>query len=228
MSSTLLITGATRGIGRGLANAAVRAGHTVIGCGRDRTRLEELARTHGAPHRFDAIDVTDDAAVEAWAKSLTEEGNVPDLIFNNAALINQRLPLWEVPAEEFDALIDVNIKGVAAVIRHFCPPMIERGSGVIVNLSSGWGRSTSPNVAPYCASKFAIEGLSSALAAELPAGLASVALSPGVVHTEMLQVAFGKREAASAVDPAAWGEDALAYLLSLGPRENGQSLTFAR
>ncbi len=228
MKKTLLITGATRGIGRGLADAAVRAGHTVLGCGRDGQRIEELERQHGAPHHFNVVDVTDDAAVGAWSKGLIARGLVPDLIFNNAALINERVPLWEVPAAEFDTLIDVNVKGVAAIVRHFAPAMIERGSGVFVNLSSGWGRSTSPNVAPYCASKFAIEGLSSALADELPAGLASIALSPGVVHTEMLQVAFGKQEAATAVDPAAWGEAALPYLLGLGPKENGQSLTFAR
>ena len=78
-----------------------------------------------------------------------------------------------------------NIKGVASVIRYFTPAMIDRGTGVIVNFSSGWGRSTSPEVAPYCATKWAIEGLTGALSQELPAGLAAVALNPGVIDTDM-------------------------------------------
>jgi NAD(P)-dependent dehydrogenase (short-subunit alcohol dehydrogenase family) len=76
-------------------------------------------------------------------------------------------------------VVSVNIVGVANVIRAFAPAMIERGSGVIVNLSSGWGRSVSPEVAPYCATKWAIEGMTKALAEELPKGMAAVPLNPG-------------------------------------------------
>lgn len=228
MSRTLLITGVTRGIGRGLAEAAVAAGHTVLGCGRDRAMLRGLSSRFGAPHRFDAVDVAVDGEVAAWAARLGAAGPVPDLVFNNAALINRPAPLWEVPADEFDALIDVNVKGVAAVLRHFLPPMIAAGRGVVVNLSSGWGRGTSPEMAPYCASKFAVEALTASLAEELPPGLAAVAVSPGVVHTEMLRVAFGAAGAAQAVDPTAWGEHALDELLALGPRDNGTSITISR
>jgi len=88
--------------------------------------------------------------------------------------MNTPAPLWQVPAREFNQLMDVNIKGVVNVIRHFVPAMVARKSGVIVNLSSGWGRSTAPEVAPYCASKYAMEGLTKALAQELPAGMAAV------------------------------------------------------
>ena len=228
MTRTLLITGVTRGIGSGLAEAAIEAGHTVVGCGRDRSRVDALAATYGGPHHFTAVDVADDGAVAAWAESVLAADLVPDLVFNNAAWINRPAPMWQVPVEEFDGLIDVNIKGVASVVRHFAPPMIERGRGVFVQLSSGWGRGTSPDVGPYCTSKFAMEGFSSALADDLPPGLASVALSPGVVHTEMLSVAFGAREAANAIEPDAWGRAALKFLLELGPKDNGKSLTFAK
>ena len=68
--------------------------------------------------------------------------------------------------------------------------MVKRGSGVIVNLSSGWGRITSPEVAPYCATKYAIEGLTLALAQELPEGMAAVPLNPGVIDTDMLRQAW--------------------------------------
>ena len=97
--------------------------------------------------------------MKAWAGRFLAASAHPDLLINNAALINRNAPLWQVPAEEFDRLIDVNIKGVANVLRHVVPAMIARQSGVIVNLSSYWGRSVSPQVAPYCASKWAIEGL---------------------------------------------------------------------
>ena len=129
-----------------------------------------------------------------------------------------------MPAEEFDAVIDINIKGVANVTRHFAPEMIRRNHGVIVNLSSGWGRSASPEVAPYCATKWAMEGLSKAMAEELPSGMACVPLSPGVVNTEMLQSCFGAG-AASARKPDTFAKAAAPFLLGLGPKDNGQSLT---
>jgi len=228
---TLLITGATRGIGGALAAAAIAAGHTVHGCGRDRARLADFAEEHGPPHSFEAVDVAVDAEVAAWAARLRERGVVPDLIFNNAAVIADLAPLWLVPAARFNAVIDVNVKGVAAVIRHFLPAMLERGRGVVVNLSSGWGRSVSPEVAAYCTSKYAVEGLTAALAEDLAAGghsVAAVALSPGVVDTDMLRTAFGVEESARSVSPEVWAKAALPFLLALGPKENGRSLTFER
>mgnify|MGYP003338844544 CR=1 FL=1 len=83
------------------------------------------------------------------------------------AVMNRLAPLWEQDDREFTRLVDANIRGVQNVIRHFVPAMVKRAKGVIVNLSSGWGRSVSPEVAPYCMSKWAIEGLTQALAEEI-------------------------------------------------------------
>ena len=221
---TVLITGATRGLGRAMTARFVEAGHTVVGCGRGAEAIAELQKTCGEPHRFAAVDVADDAAVRAWAADVLAEVGPPDLLLNNAALVNRNAPLWQVAAEEFSRVIDVNIKGVANVIRHFVPAMIERGSGVIVNFSSGWGRSTSPEVAPYCATKYAIEGLTLALADELPRGMAAIPLNPGVIDTEMLRSCFGN-SAGAYPDAERWSRSAVPYLLRLGPRDNGQSLT---
>ena len=113
--------------------------------------------------------------------------------------------LWEISAREFSQVIDVNVKGIANVIRHFVPEMIKRKRGVIVNFSSGWGRSADAEVAPYCASKWAIEGLTQALAQELPSGLAVVALNPGIINTEMLQSCFGG-SASGYLSPAEWAK----------------------
>jgi len=168
--------------------------------------------------------VTRDDEVAAWAKNVVASPGAPDLLLNNAALINRNAPLWKVPAKEFSDVIDVNIKGVTNVIRHFAPAMIQRGSGVIVNFSSGWGRSTDAEVAPYCATKWAIEGLTQSLAQELPSGLAAVALNPGIIDTDMLRSTFGG-SASSYPSPRQWAERAVPFLLQISARENGQPLT---
>ena len=95
---------------------------------------------------------------------------------------------------------------------------------MIVNLSSGWGRSTSPQVAPYCASKYAVEGLTLALAQELPAGMAAVPLNPGVIDTDMLRQAWAD-DAGGYPKAEAWAKRAAPFLLGLGPKDNGRSLT---
>jgi NAD(P)-dependent dehydrogenase (short-subunit alcohol dehydrogenase family) len=202
----------------------IEAGHTVIGCGRSEAGVAELTSRFGEPHRFDCLDVTADPAVAAWAQSVVAQYGAPDLLLNNAAMINRNAELWTIEAAEFDAVIDINIKGVANVLRHFLPSMIEQSQGVIVNFSSGWGRSTSAEVAPYCATKWAIEGLTQALADELPQGMAAIPLNPGVINTDMLQSCFG-----SAADhhPSAsdWSEYAAPFILSLSAKHNGQPLS---
>jgi NAD(P)-dependent dehydrogenase (short-subunit alcohol dehydrogenase family) len=224
-SRRVLITGVSRGLGRAMAEEFIRLGHAVVGCARSAAAVEALRDRHGGVHRWDAVDVSDDSQVRDWARALLVDG-APDLLLNNAALINRNAPLWDVTADEFDRVIDVNIKGVANVIRHFVPAMVERRTGVIVNFSSGWGRSTSPEVAPYCATKWAIEGLTKALADELPRGMAAVPLNPGVIHTDMLQSCFGE-SARSYPLPDQWAKQAVPYLIGLGPQDNGRSLSVA-
>lgn len=219
----IVVTGVSRGLGRAVSERLARDGHTVLGCCRSPDAAKQLGQQFPAPCRFDSVDVSDHEQVADWAESLLQDGP-PDLLLNNAAVINENRCLWEVPHEEFDRLVDINIKGVFYVLRQFVPAMIERGSGVIVNFSSGWGRSTSPEVAPYCGSKWAIEGLTRALAQELPSGLAAVPLNPGVIHTEMLESCFGAG-AASYRSAEQWAETAAPFLLGLGPDDNGEPLT---
>jgi len=220
----VVITGVTRGCGRAMVDEFVRLGHTVVGCGRSTERIGALTDLFPAPHDFRAVNVASDAEVQAWAAGVLKSHGVPDLLVNNAALINRNARLWEIPADEFSAVADVNLKGVANVIRHFTPAMVARARGVIVNFSSGWGRSTDAGVAPYCATKWAIEGLTQALAQELPQGMAAIPLNPGIIHTEMLQRCFGG-SAADYPTPAVWAKRAVPFLLKLGPTENGQPLT---
>lgn len=221
----IVITGVSRGLGRALAEWLASAGHAVHGCARQAAALRELSASWGEPHSFAAVDVADDAAVAAWARDVHARlGGPCDLLINNAALMNRPAPLWEQGAAEFDALIEVNVSGVANVIRHFAPPMVAAGRGVIVNLSSGWGRSVSANVAPYCGSKWAIEGLTRALAEELPQGMAAIPLNPGVIDTDMLRSAWGD-DAEQYKKPDQWVRRAGPRILSFSAQDNGQSLT---
>ena len=224
MSDVILITGATRGLGRAMTEEFVRLGHTVIGCGRSGKDVAQLGMQWGPPNDFAAVNVADDAEVAAWARRILSSHGPPDLLLNNAAIINRNAKLWEVPAAEFSRVIDVNIKGVTNVIRHFVPAMAKRRRGVIVNLSSGWGRSADAEVAPYCATKWAIEGLTQALAQELPSGMAAVPLNPGIIATDMLQSCFGD-SASGYPSPQTWAKKAVPFLLKISSSDNGRPLT---
>jgi NAD(P)-dependent dehydrogenase (short-subunit alcohol dehydrogenase family) len=222
-AKTVLITGVTRGLGRAMVGEFAKLGHTVLGCGRSKKLIDQLRRSFPSPHDFYMVDVASDEEVKSWASVLLISHGSPDLILNNAAVINRNARLWEVSAREFSQVIDVNIKGPVNVVRHFLPEMIKRKRGVIVNFSSGWGRSTEAEVAPYCATKWAIEGLTQAFAQELPSGMAAVAFNPGIINTQMLQSCFGK-SAASYPSAEDWARTAVPFLLSIGAAENGKHL----
>ncbi|MCL4111605.1 UNVERIFIED_CONTAM: hypothetical protein GTU68_033545 [Idotea baltica] len=198
--------------------------HTVVGCGRSVEAVAELNEQFASVHRFDVVDVAGDRQVAEWAGAILDQFGAPDLLINNAALINANASLWEVPASEFSQVVDVNIKGVANVIRHFVPAMIAKQSGVIVNFSSGWGRSTAADVAPYCATKWAVEGMTQAMAQELPSGMAAVLLNPGVINTDMLQSCFGG-SADSYPKAAEWARQAVPLILSFDASHNGEPMS---
>jgi NAD(P)-dependent dehydrogenase (short-subunit alcohol dehydrogenase family) len=202
----------------------ISLGHTVAGCARSEKEIGALRQQFGAAHDFQVVDVAADDEVKSWAAGVLNRFSAPNLLVNNAALINRNAPLWKVSEKEFSATIDVNIKGVANTIRHFLPAMIKQGRGMVVNFSSGWGRSVDAEVAPYCATKWAIEGLTQALALELPSGLGAIPLNPGIINTEMLQSCFGA-SATHYETAREWAQRAVPFLLGLGPDQNGQSLT---
>ena len=135
----VVITGTTRGLGRALAEGMARAGHKVVGCGRSAGAIEHHGAATGHPHDFASVDVTHDPAVKAWAERVLAEHGPPDLLINNAALINANAPLWTMPAAEFESHGREHGRGRQR------DPAIRPGDGgaqrgVIINLSSGWGR----------------------------------------------------------------------------------------
>src|SRR5580765_7199733 len=219
----ILLTGATRGLGRAMVDGFVQLGHKVVGCGRSSCEINKLREKFGRPHDFYAVDVSHDDDVKSWASVVLSAHGAPDLVLNNAGLINKNARLWEIEREEFDAVIDVNIKGVANVIRHFAPAMLKRRAGVIVNFSSGWGRSADAEVSPYCASKWAVEGLTQSLAQELPSGMAAVSLNPGIINTDMLRSCWAGAD--NYPGPTEWVAVAVPFLLKISAGDNGKQLT---
>jgi len=224
-SKLILITGCSKGLGLSLVHSFTALGHTILGCARSAPAIAALQKEFPAPHSFSVVDVADAVAVEAWAGKVLALHGAPDLLLNNAAVIHPNAPFWKVPADRFNRVIDVNVKGLANVLRSFLPAMVKAKKGVIVNFSSGWGRSTSPEVSGYCASKYAVEGLTASLAQELPAGMAAVALNPGVINTEMLQDCFGKESASHYPSAEDWAKRAVPFLLQITPKDNGHPLT---
>jgi len=220
----IAITGVTRGLGRALAEWFMAHGHVVAGCGRSGDAIFDLRLSHPEPHHFEVVDVTQPVKVSIWAEKVTGYFGAPDILINNAGLMNHPAPLWKVDAAEFNKVVSVNILGVANVIRELVPSMVERKRGVIVNLSSGWGRSVSAEVAPYCATKWAVEGLTKALAEELPAGMAAIPLNPGVIDTDMLRQCWADG-AGSYPKAEVWAKTAGPFILQLGPKDNGKSLS---
>ncbi len=219
----VLITGVTRGLGRAMVDEFSRLGHTVVGCGRTRQLIDEIRARHPSPHDFYMVDVASDEAVKSWASLLVNTHGTPDLVINNAAVINKNATLWEVSDRDFTQVMDVNVRGTANIIRWFAPEMVKRKTGIFVNMSSGWGRSTEPEVGPYCASKWAVEGLTQCLAQELPSKMAAVSLNPGVINTDMLRNCFGN-SAKNYLSPEQWARRAVPFLLQIGPAENGRQL----
>lgn len=207
-----------------MARGFAARGWRVSGCGTKAEPVEHLSRKMGEDHLIRVCNVTSAGNVQALADEILTTFGPPDLLLNNAAIINQNAPLWEVLPEDFSRVMDVNLKGIHLISRAFIPGMIGRGTGVIVNFSSGWGRSTSPEVAPYCCTKWGVEGLTKALSQELPEGLAAVALNPGIIDTEMLQSTFGE-DAHDFPDPITWAAKAVPFLEKLSEKDNGSSLT---
>ncbi|MCX6874574.1 MAG: SDR family NAD(P)-dependent oxidoreductase [Verrucomicrobia bacterium] len=220
----VVITGCTRGLGRAMIPIFIDAAWQVAGCGRDESQLAELRHQFRPPHFFEVCDVSCEAEVVSFCAAVLTSFGPPDLVLNNAAIINPSAPLWETSASDFSRIIDINLKGPAAMMRKLLPAMLERGSGVIVNFSSGWGRGTAAGVAPYCATKFAIEGLSMATAQDTAGKVAIIPMNPGIINTDMLRSCFGGG-AASYPDAADWAKRAVPFFIQLGRKDNGRSLT---
>ena len=222
MSKIVCISGCSRGLGRAMVLEFASRGWKVGGGTRNHKDLEVLKNELNADHFIDFLDVTDPGGVHSFANRMEEVVGVPNLLVNNAGLINRNAPLTEISPEEFSSVLEVNLGGIHNMIRSFVPKMIKQGHGIIANFSSYWGQSTAPDVAPYCASKWGVEGLTRSLAQELPKGLAAIAFNPGVINTDMLQSTFGS-QANAYPTPQQWASEAVTRLIHLSTEDNGNT-----
>ncbi|MDB4863238.1 SDR family oxidoreductase [Pirellulaceae bacterium] len=224
MPKHIVVTGCSQGLGLALIQGFIDSGHKVSGCSRNTQRMNELREQFGEEHYFEAVDVSDPDQVYGWANNCLKQQGAVDLIVNNAAIINPNASMWEVDDQQWSELININVKGVFYVSKAFLPSLIKANHGVLVNVSSGWGRSAAAEVATYCCSKWAVEGLTRSLAEEVPSGVAAIPLNPGIIHTTLLESCFGS-SASHFPSPQQWAETAVPFLLGLSAADNGQPLT---
>ncbi|PGO36076.1 short-chain dehydrogenase [Bacillus thuringiensis] len=225
IGKSVIITGVTQGLGRAMVNRFHELGWNIYGCGRSKDKIEELKKQYSKIHDFQVIDISDSQQVNNWANYILNRHKAPNLIINNASIVNQNAQLWKITAQEFENVMNVNVNGVVNVIRAFVPAMVVRKEGIIINMSSSWGREGEAELAPYCASKFAIEGITKSMALELPYGMAVVALDPGgSISTPMLK-SCAPQYINESPTPETWSHKAIQYILNITIDKNGDSLT---
>ena len=189
---TALVTGAGRGLGRAITLALGACGMRVVLSGRDLANLHAtaaLAGAEGIGTLVAPVDVSDEGSVASLALSLERE--TISVLINNAGVPGPVAPLSEVTVEEWDEVFAVNVRGMFLMCKAFIPPMVQRGSGDVINLASVSGKRPLARRSPYCASKMAVIGLTVTLAAEVgPLGVNVNSLSPGPVTGERMRRNF--------------------------------------
>ena len=199
----VLITGATSGIGEATARLLAKEKYNLVICGRRQDRLDELARRLSKDTKVTTLsfDVRDNEAVKAAIGSLRPEWQQIDVLINNAGNAHGLDPIQKGDVNDWDAMLDINVKGLLYVSREVIPGMTERNSGHIINIGSVAGKEVYANGNVYCASKFAVDALTQGMRIDLnPFGIKVTGIHPGMVETEFSLVRFkGDAEKASAV-----------------------------
>jgi NADP-dependent 3-hydroxy acid dehydrogenase YdfG len=202
---TALITGATAGIGEACARLFADHGVHLVLIGRREERLlalaTELREAYGVDIHIRALDVRDRAAVSALADGLEEEGVQVDILVNNAGKARGFDPIQDGDLDDWDEMIDTNLKGLLYVSRAFLPGMVARDRGHVINIGSIAGRWTYPSGNVYCGTKFAVKGISEGMNMDLAGTKVRVSsVDPGLVETEFSEVRFhGDTDAAEKV-----------------------------
>jgi NADP-dependent 3-hydroxy acid dehydrogenase YdfG len=223
--TTILITGASSGIGKATAELFAKEGARLILCGRRQERLDQLKEVFNTEVHLLNFDVSDRSAVFTAIETLPAEWKKIDILINNAGNAHGLDPVQTANLDDWDAMIDGNVKGVMYVTKAVIPQMVERKAGQIINLGSIAGLEVYPNGNVYCASKFAVDAFTQGLRIDLnPFGIRVGAIHPGLVETEFSMVRFKGDEARSksvytpidalqAVDVA----NAIGYMVSVPP-----------
>ena len=229
---TILITGASSGIGAACARRFAAEGANLILWARRRDRLEvmaaELSKAHSVKVRVDEVDVRDRVSVDRAAKALLAQGSAPDVLINNAGLASGLSLVQDGDLEDWDRMIDTNLKGLLFVTRALLPGMIARGVGHVINIGSTAGHQVYQKGNVYNATKFAVKALTEGInldVAGTPIRVSSV--DPGFVETEFSLVRFHGDEARAKSTyqgfRALTGDDVadtISYVVNLPPHVN--------
>ena len=204
MNKTVLITGATAGIGKACAKLFAQNKYRIIITGRRKERLEqlvdELKEAYDAEVLPLTFDVRDQAAVAAALANLPRDWQQVDILLNNAGLAAGKDPIQSGKRDNWERMIDTNVKGLLYVSEQIIPQMVARKSGHIINVSSTAGKEAYPGGNVYCASKHAVEAITEGMRQDLlPYNIRVSRVSPGMVETEFSLVRFdGDQQAADA------------------------------
>ncbi len=193
MTRTALITGATSGIGKATAELFASNGINLVVCGRRQERLDILRDTWKGTVKIHTLnfDVSDRASVFEAIASIPEEFKNIDILINNAGNAHGLDPIEKGNLDDWDAMLDINVKGLLYVSKAILPEMIQRKSGHIINIGSTAGKEVYPNGNVYCASKHAVDAINQGMRIDLNQyGIRVGAINPGLVDTEFSEVRF--------------------------------------
>jgi 3-hydroxy acid dehydrogenase / malonic semialdehyde reductase len=193
MKKIALVTGATSGIGRATARILAQNNYKIILCGRRKDRLNELEKELSEFTEIHSLcfDVRDKEAVFESVNSLPTDFSSIDVLINNAGNAHGLEPIQDGNLDDWDAMIDINVKGLLYVSKAIIPKMIEQKSGHIINIGSTAGKEVYPNGNVYCATKHAVDALNKSMKIDLnPYGIRVSAIHPGMVETEFSEVRF--------------------------------------
>lgn len=202
---TAFITGATAGIGKATAEIFAKNGYHVIITGRRKDRLDKFSKELQEKYKIKTLnlcfDVRKRAAVEKAINTLEKDWKKIDVLVNNAGLAMGLSTIQEGNIDDWETMIDTNVKGLLYITRSIAPIMIANGHGHIINIGSIAGKETYPNGNVYCATKHAVDSLSKAMRIDmLPHGIKVTAIHPGMVETEFSLVRYkGDEERAKKV-----------------------------
>ncbi|MEM8718232.1 MAG: SDR family oxidoreductase [Cyanobacteria bacterium P01_G01_bin.39] len=183
----VIVTGASSGLGEATAHRLAKGGAKLMLAARREERLKDLVteiQQAGGTAKYQVTDVSDRSQVSALANATKEAYGRIDVLVNNAGLMPLS-PLAAIKVDEWDKMIDVNIKGVLYGVAAVMPIMLEQESGQIVNISSVAGHKVFPSGAVYCATKFAVKAISEGIRLESDGKIRSTNISPGAVATEL-------------------------------------------
>ncbi|WP_026951915.1 SDR family NAD(P)-dependent oxidoreductase [Algoriphagus mannitolivorans] len=188
-----LITGATSGIGKASAITLAKMGYDIIATGRRKDRLEDLEKELPSTSRYLPLvfDVRDREKVGEILGSLPEDWKAIDVLINNAGNAHGMDPIQTGSLDDWDAMMDINVKGLLYVSKAIIPGMTERKSGTIINIGSIAGKEVYPNGNVYCGSKHAVDAITKGMRIDLnPFGIKVIGIHPGLVETEFSLVRF--------------------------------------